>query len=128
MPYIGIQISTYQTIILIGLLFTIPNLLITYFGLRAGVEATDEGVKIIPETPKYPESNFLSAFFLSCRDALREWGRIFSSLWTQPTFYRFLAFFGLVVFVKLILYHMYYTFPKFAIRELGESAPITTAL
>ncbi len=123
-PVIGIQISTYQTIILLGLLFTIPNLLITYFGLRAGVEATDEGVKIVPDTPRYPEANFLSAFFLSCRDALKEWGRIFSSLWTQPTFYRFLAFFGFVVFVKLILYHMYYTFPKFAIRELGEGAPI----
>ena len=123
-PYIGIQISTYQTIILIGLLFTIPNLLITYFGLRAGVEATDEGLKITPETTHYPDANFLSAFFFSCRDAIREWGRIFSSLWTQPTFYRFLAFFGFVVFVKLILYHMYYTFPKFAIRELGEAAPI----
>jgi len=123
-PVIGIQISTYQTIILLGLLFTIPNLLITYFGLRAGVEATDEGVKIVPETPKYPEADFLSAFFLSSRDALKDWARIFSSLWTQPTFYRFLAFFGFVVFVKLILYHMYYTFPKFALRELGEGAPI----
>jgi len=123
-PGIGIEISTYQTIILLGLLFTIPNLLITYFGLRAGAEATDEGVKITPETPKYPEASFLSSFFLSCRDALKEWGRIFSSLWVQPTFYRFLAFFGFVVFVKLILYHMYYTFPKFAIRELGEGAPI----
>jgi len=123
-PFTGIQISTYQTIILLGLLFTIPNLLITYFGLRAGVEATDEGVKIKPEEPKYPGVPFLRAFFLSCRDALKDWGRIFSSLWTQPTFYRFLAFFGLVVFVKLILYHMYYTFPKFAIRELGEGAPI----
>ena len=123
-PYIGVQISTYQTIILIGLLFTLPNLLITYFGLRAGVEATDTGVKIVPETTHYPDSNFLSAFCLSCRDALQDWARIFSSLWTQPTFYRFLAFFGLVVFVKLILYHMYYTFPKFAIRELGEAAPV----
>ena len=123
-PYLGIQISTYQTIILLGLLFTIPNLLITYFGLRAGVEATDEGVKITPETPKYPGENFLTAFFLSSRDALKDWSRIFSNLWTQPTFYRFLAFFGFVVFVKLILYHMYYTFPKFAIRELGEGAPV----
>ena len=123
-PYTGIQISTYQTIILLGLLFTIPNLLITYFGLREGVEATDEGVKIITAEPKYPGENFLHASFFSCRDALKDWVRIFSGLWTHPTFYRFLAFFGLVVFVKLILYHMYYTFPKFGIRELGEGAPI----
>ena len=123
-PVLGFQISTYQTIILLGLLFTIPNLLITYFGLRAGVEATDEGVRIKPEEPKYPGEPFLRAFFFSCRDALKDWMKIFSSLWTQPTFYRFLAFFGLVVFVKLILYHMYYTFPKFGIRELGPGAPI----
>lgn len=123
-PLLGIQISTYQTIILLGLLFTIPNLLITYFCLRDGVEATDEGVKIKPEETKYSGESFLNAFLLSSRDALNDWKRIFLSLWTQPTFYRFLAFFGFVVFVKLILYHMYYTFPKFAIRELGPGAPI----
>ncbi|MFA6093146.1 MAG: MFS transporter [Elusimicrobiota bacterium] len=123
-PYAGFQISTYQTIILLGLLFTIPNLLITYFGLRGGVEATDQGVQIRPEETKYPGENFLRAFFLSSRDALNDWRRIFASLWAQPMFYRFLAFFGWVVFTKLILYHMYYTFPKFAIRELGQGAPI----
>ena len=123
-PYVGVQISTYQTIILLGLLFTIPNLLITYFGLRGGLEVTDAGVVIKPEVSLYPEKSFLGAFFLSSRDALKDWGRIFGNLWTQPTFYRFLAFFGFVVFVKLILYHFYYTFPKFAIRELGEGAPI----
>ncbi|OGS51745.1 MAG: hypothetical protein A3J79_08115 [Elusimicrobia bacterium RIFOXYB2_FULL_62_6] len=123
-PVVGVEISTYQTIILLGLLFTIPNLLITYFGLRGGLEVTDEGVKIIPETSLYPEKSFLGAFYFSCRDAMKGWFKIFSNLWTQPTFYRFLAFFGFVVFVKLILYHFYYTFPKFAIRELGEGAPI----
>ncbi|MFA6433103.1 MAG: MFS transporter [Elusimicrobiales bacterium] len=123
-PGAGIQISTYQTIILLGLLFTIPNLLITYFGLREGVEATDTGVQIVRAEPKYPGEPFLRAVFFSCRDALKDWLRIFSGLWAHPAFYRFLAFFGLVVFVKLILYHMYYTFPKFGIRELGAGAPI----
>ncbi len=122
-PFLGIQISTYQTIILLGALFTLPNLVLTYFALRGGVEATDEGVVVKPELPKYPGKSFLEAFLLSSRDALKDWARIFSNLWLQPTFYRFLAFFGLVVFVKLVLYHMYYTFPKYAIRELGAGAP-----
>jgi len=122
-PLLGLHISTYQTIILLGALFTLPNLVLTYFALRGGVEATDEGVVIKPETPKYPDKSFFEAFLLACRDALKDWFRIFSNLWTQPTFYRFLAFFGLVVFVKLILYQMYYIFPKFAVRELGEGAP-----
>lgn len=119
-PYLGIQISTYQTIILLGMLCTLPNLVLTWFLMRDGVEATDEGVKITPTVSKYPGETFLNAVMLSSRDAAKDWWRIFSSLWTQPTFYRFLAFFGFVVFVKLILYHFYYTFPKFAIRELGE--------
>lgn len=122
-PLLGLHISTYQTIILLGGLFTLPNLMLTWFALRGGVEATDEGVVIRPEAQKYPSKSFLEAFLLSSRDAFKEWFRIFSSLWLQPTFYRFLAFFGLVVFVKLILYQMYYTFPKYAIRELGAGAP-----
>ncbi len=122
-PYLGLQISTYQSIIALGMLCTLPNLVLTYFAMRDGVEATDEGVKITPQVSKYQDKSFIGAFLLSCRDAAKDWWKIFSSLWTQVTFYRFLAFFGFVVFVKLILYHFYYTFPKFAIRELGEGAP-----
>ncbi len=122
-PLLGLHISTYQTIILLGGLFTLPNLVLTYFALRGGVEATDEGVVLRPEVSKYPDKSFLGAFVFSSRDALKDWFRIFSGLWAEKTFYRFLAFFGLVVFVKLVLYHMYYTFPKYAIRELGAGAP-----
>jgi dipeptide/tripeptide permease len=58
------------------------------------------------------------------RDALRDTVRIFTGLWKQPAFYRFLAFLSLVVAVRLVLLHMYYTYPKFGIRELGVGAPI----
>ncbi|MCM2268225.1 MAG: MFS transporter [Elusimicrobiales bacterium] len=122
-PFVGIEISTYQTIILLGMLCTLPNLILTWFAMREGIEATDEGVKITPAVTKYAGESFLGAAWLSSRDAMKDWWRIFGSLWTQPTFYRFLAFFGFVVFVKLVLYHFYYTFPKVVIRELGEGAP-----
>jgi MFS family permease len=122
-PFIGIEISTYQSIILLGMLCTLPNLILTWFAMREGIEATDEGVKITPAVTKYAGESFLGAAWLSSRDAMKDWWRIFGSLWTQPTFYRFLAFFGFVVFVKLVLYHFYYTFPKVVIRELGEGAP-----
>jgi hypothetical protein len=51
-------------------------------------------------------------------------GQIFASLWRQPAFYRFLAFMTLVVGVRMIFYHLFYTFPKFGLRELGNGAPI----
>ncbi len=120
----GASLSTYQVIILLGCLCTIPNLIIVYFGLRPGVEVTDEGVSIKPEESKYLGEPIFKRIGLACRDAFRAWTRIFSSLWSQPAFYRFLLFLTLVVGVRLIIYHMYYTFPKFAIRELGPGAPV----
>ncbi|HAH05045.1 MAG TPA: MFS transporter [Elusimicrobia bacterium] len=124
LPVLGATLSTYQTLIFLGFLFTIPNLLLMYFGLREGVVVTDEGVQILVEKPKYADQGALRALYLSSRDALQSWMRIFGNLWTQPAFYRFLIFLSLVVFVRLIFYHMHYTFPKYGIRELGEGAPI----
>jgi len=123
-PLIGIKISTYQTIIFLGMLFTLPNIILAYFLIREGLEVTDEGIKIKNNELIKSEKSFIENFINSSKEALKNWINIFSSLWKQERFYKFLSFFALVVFVKLILYHMYYTFPKFAIRELGEGAPI----
>lgn len=123
-PLLGAELSTYRTLMLLGFLFTIPNLLLVYLCLRGGVEVTDEGVKVLEEKPKYPGEPALRAGYLACRDALADWAKIFGSLWTQPAFYRFLVFLTLVVGVRLIFYHFHYTYPKFGIRELGDGAPI----
>jgi MFS family permease len=48
---------------------------------------------------------------------------LFESLWPQRAFHRFLLFMALVVGVRMIFYHMNYTLPDFAIRELGKGAP-----
>jgi len=122
-PGLGMQISTYQTIILLGMFCTLPNLLLTWTLMREGAEATEDGPRITPAVSRYGSEGFVRAFLLSSRDALKDWWRIFGSLWSQPSFYRFLTFFALIVFVKLVLYHFYYTFPKVVIRELGEGAP-----
>ncbi|MBI5883546.1 MAG: MFS transporter [Elusimicrobia bacterium] len=124
LPILGMTISTYRTLFLTSFLLTIPNLLIMYFGLRDGVEATDEGLKISPDKPKYPGEGAVKAFFLMVRDAFNETITIFANLWKQPAFYRFLAFLALIVGIRLVLYHLYYTYPKFGIRELGDGAPI----
>lgn len=49
--------------------------------------------------------------------------RLFEGLWPQRAFHRFLFFMALVVGVRMIFYHMNYTLPDFAIRELGKGAP-----
>jgi MFS family permease len=124
LPVLGIQLTTYRMLFLISFLLTIPNLILVYFCLRDGVEATDEGLKITPDQPKYPKENPLRALGLTIRDAFDDTVRIFADLWRQSAFYKFLAFLSIMVAVRLILYHMYYTYPKFGIRELGEGAPI----
>jgi MFS family permease len=42
----------------------------------------------------------------------------------EKAFWRFLLFMGLLALVKLIFQHYHFTFPKYAIRELGESFPL----
>ncbi|MCX6866621.1 MAG: MFS transporter [Verrucomicrobia bacterium] len=97
MPWIGAELSTYRVLLLLGVVFTVPGLLLVWGFLRDGVEMTEDGVVITP--------------------------RVSAGLWGQPAFYRFLVFMTLVVGVRMIFFHLNYTFPKFAIRELGEGAP-----
>ncbi|MRR32478.1 MFS transporter, partial [bacterium] len=124
-PFLATSLSTYRTLFLASLLLTIPNVLILFFLLRDGVEVTDEaGIKIAPEPAKYPGKRMVTALGLTISDALRDTVRIFAGLWRQPGFYKFLVFLSLAAFVRLIFFHMYYTYPKFGIRELGQGAPI----
>ena len=118
------ELSTYRTIFLASLALAVPSFVLAYFWVREGVEATDQGVVITPEQPKYPGMNMFQALGCTVRDTLRETGRIFLGLWQQPGFYKFLAFLSFAAFIKMIFLHMDYTYPKFGIRELGEGAPI----
>lgn len=124
LPVLGWELTTYRTLFLVSLGIQAILAPILYFCLREGVEATDEGVRITPEQPKYPQASFWTALRLTIQDTMRETVRIFAGLWRQPGFYKFLAFLALAAFVRLIFIQMYYTYPKFGIRELGAGAPI----
>lgn len=43
---------------------------------------------------------------------------------SERAFWRFMLFIALLVFVKLIFSHSHFTFPKYALRELGQSFPL----
>lgn len=124
LPLLGTSLSSYRVLFFLGFVFTIPGLLVTWFFLREGVEATDGGIIVAAEKPRYPDKGPVSALLAACSGTFKETVRIFSGLWRQPAFYRFLVFLTLIVGVKLIYYHMHYTFPKYGIRELGEGAPV----
>ncbi len=112
---LGTSLSTYRILFLLSTLTTLAGLLFAVLGLSE--RGRDDGGPGRPPRPPDPAAR-------SVRAVLGNTLRIFAGLWRQPTFYRFLAFLTLVVGVRLIFYHMFYTFPKYAIRELGPGAPV----
>jgi MFS family permease len=119
----GIRMTTYQTLFFVSLVIEILLLPLLWF-LREGAEATDEGLKITPREARYQRENLWNSMCLTMRDSLRETVRLITVLLRQAGFYRLLVFLVLVAFLKLIYMQMYYVYPKFGIRELGDGAPI----
>lgn len=125
LPLIGMELSTYRVLIFVSVLFTIPGLILTWAFLREGVEMTEEGVKISPRVTVAKRTfGIFKTAWIAIRDTAVKTVHIFLSLWRQPSFYRFLLFMSLVVGVRMIFYHLVFTFPKYGIRELGDGAPI----
>ncbi len=123
-PWLGMELSTYRVLILLSVVFTVPGLLIVWWGLRDGVEMTEDGVTVTPRDAAVANGkNWAATLMDNTRATAVKTGEIFAGLWGQPAFYRFLWFMTLVVGVKMIFFHLNYTFPKFAIRELGDGAP-----
>ena len=121
--FFGLQITTYRTLFLVSLGFELLLLPAIYF-LRRGAEATDEGITFTAEPVRYATGAFWERTFLTVRDISLDTVRLFRRLLSQSGFYRLLAFLLLIGFLKVIVMLMYYVFPTFGIRELGDGAPI----
>jgi MFS family permease len=117
------SITTYRTLFLVSLCIELTLLPLIWW-MRPNIEITDDGVKFIPRPPKVPAASLLHTFARSVRDSGRETIRIFGELSKEQGFYRLIMFLLLIAFLKLIMMQMYYVFPAFGIRELGEGAPV----
>jgi len=124
MPWLGMDLSSYRVLILLSVVFTVPGLLLVWAFLREGVEMTENGVTIATKAVAEKGRPLLATLLANSRETMAKTIEIFTGLWQQPAFYRFLAFMTLVVGVKMIFYQLAYTFPKYSIRELGDGAPI----
>ncbi len=125
LPLLNMPISTYRSLFVVSVLATIVGLILIYTCMREGVEATDDGVTIEPAADlEYDEDGLLEALYRKSTETIKHTGNIFKEVCRHPTFLRFMLFLTLVVGVRLIFYHMHYTFPKYGLRELGEGAPI----
>ena len=123
LPLLDTSVTTYRTLFLVS--FSIQILMLPLiWRLRPGLEVADDRVVVIPQLPKTSGGSLVATFFSTVSKGAVETVRLFAELFKQSGFYRLLAFLMLVAFLKLVLMQMYYVFPEFGIRELGEGAPI----
>jgi MFS family permease len=120
----GFEPSTYQQLFIVSLLFEIVLFPVIYF-LRRGAEATN-GDPVIDESSR--DRRTASAFWTGIGQTVRQsaidTAALFRRLLGQSAFYRLLAFFLFIGFLKAIFLQMDYVFPKWGIRELGLNAPV----
>lgn len=123
LPVVGVTLTTYRTLFLVSWGIELLLLPLLWF-VRQGAEATDEGVIFAPERLQPAGTNLWNSFFNTLRDSAKETVRLFAGLLKQEGFYRLLVFLMLIAFLKLIFMQMYYVYPQFGIRVLGEGAPV----
>lgn len=122
LPILPFTLSTYRALLATGLLLQLLLLPLVWC-LREGAAATDDGYRIEPRLKRRSASLVLSIWG-TIRSAVEDTVRLFDGLLRQPGFYRLLSFLLLIAFLKLIFMQMYYVYPKFGIRELGNGAPV----
>jgi hypothetical protein len=123
LPWLGTSITTYRALFLVS--FGIELLMVPLVWLmRPGVEVTDEGVNIIQTRAKAAGVKLLGSLFGSVRNTAITTAGLFRELFEEKEFYRLLVFLLLISFLKLIFMQMYYVYPEFGIRELGDGAPV----
>jgi len=119
----GIEMSTYQIIFLVGFVLTIPTLFMV-LAFRDGIWRNDDGKVVVHPAQERPEGNMVTASIEVAKRAGRDTVKIFSEVVRQRAFWIFIFMLGILVFVRLTFYHFHYTFPKYGIRVLGEGVKI----
>jgi len=112
----GYGISAYRMILLASALFYVPAFLLAWFLLREDTA--------VPGKQNGERAFSLSALAGDAAETIKSSCRIFAEACRHPVFLKFMLFLALIIGVRLPFSHMDYTFPKYALRELGSGAPI----
>ena len=120
----GFEPSAHQQLFMVSLMFEIVLFPVIYF-IRRGAEANNGG-PVIDESSR--DRGTAPAFWTGIEQTVRRsavaTAQLFRRLVSQSAFYRLLAFFLFIGFLKAIFLQMDYVFPKWGIRELGLDAPV----
>ncbi|HNT27345.1 MAG TPA: MFS transporter, partial [bacterium] len=122
-PGLGAALAPYEAIFFAGFLLTLPSLLFLSL-LRDGVELDDKGQVVFKPQPKLPGGIFTVAKNTAV-NALTGTAKSLKSTWSDPFFYKFLLIIFIVVFVRLVFFHLNsMTLPKYGLRLFGPGAKI----
>jgi len=120
----GVSLTTYQSLILVSFLMECTVFPLVFL-MREGAHATDEGVKFNFKAARRKGKNMAATAWMTFRDTAKDTFLVFAKLWQQTGFFvRLLTFLVLIAFLKLVLMQIYYVFPEFGIRMLGDGAPV----
>ena len=124
LPLLGWEITTYRTMFLVSLTIEL-FVLATLFFLREGVEAHDDSIHISPaHHSANPGTPLPQRAWETIHTSGRDTVRFLNELIHQPGFYRLLAFLLFISCLKLVFSVMFYIFPTWGIRVLGDNAPV----
>ncbi len=122
-PGLGAALAPYEAIFFAGFLLTLPSLLFLAL-LRDGVELDDKEQVVFKPQPKLPGGIFTVAKNTAV-NALTGTAKSLKSTWSDTFFYKFLLIIFIVVFVRLVFFHLNsMTLPKYGLRLFGPGAKI----
>lgn len=123
--FLGFDLSVYETIFMVASGFTLLGLLPVVFLFRPGAEMPDEGEAVV--FGKEGEVEGGQGALKVVAEVARKTLAIFSEVFKEKAFYRFLLLLSIIVGVRMVFYHMHYTLPPWADRELGYGSRFGTA-
>jgi hypothetical protein len=124
LPLLGWHLTTYRVLFLVSWVIELLVLPAVWF-LREGVEVTDDAVTVVKApASSAPRESLSKSAWATVRKSGRDTADFFVMLVAQPGFYRLLSFLLLVACLKVVFTQLFWIFPKWGVRVLGEGAPV----
>jgi len=124
LPHLGWHLTTYRALFLVSWVIELL-VLPAVWCLRDGVEVTNDGVTVVKAGPlPVPHGPPWTSAWATVHKSGRDTVDFFVKLVAQPGFYRLLSFLLLVACLKVVFTQLFWIFPKWGVRELGEGAPV----
>lgn len=121
-PLMG-HLSSYQVLFLLGLVSTALGFVLIWF-TRDGIQL---GSGSIENAGRESQGGAIAQLVIQVvKKAFRDIASSLTDVIRQPLFWKFVFIISLTLFVRSTFFHLFYLFPKYGVRVLGEGAQVGT--